>query len=81
MNVFILYSAAVRQGIVDTVKRALADLKVMSVVICGQNGIFCGGKDDFLLFPVTSQVQKCIVLLLLINTPLAIQFYENLLIW
>ncbi|XP_023257003.1 peroxisomal bifunctional enzyme [Seriola lalandi dorsalis] len=38
-------SAAVRQGIVDTVKRALGDPKVKSVVICGQNGIFCGGAD------------------------------------
>ncbi|XP_049904423.1 peroxisomal bifunctional enzyme isoform X1 [Epinephelus moara] len=38
-------SAAVRQGIVDTVERALNDPKVKSVVICGQNGIFCGGAD------------------------------------
>ncbi|XP_061736076.1 peroxisomal bifunctional enzyme [Nerophis ophidion] len=38
-------SAAVRQGIVDTVKRALGDPKVKSIVICGQNGIFCGGAD------------------------------------
>ncbi|GAA6235870.1 peroxisomal bifunctional enzyme isoform X1 [Lates japonicus] len=38
-------SAAVRQGIVDTVERALSDPKVKSVVICGQNGIFCGGAD------------------------------------
>ncbi|XP_047198672.1 peroxisomal bifunctional enzyme [Hippoglossus stenolepis] len=38
-------SAAVRQGIVDTVKRALSDPKVKSVVVCGQNGIFCGGAD------------------------------------
>ncbi|XP_051259018.1 peroxisomal bifunctional enzyme [Dicentrarchus labrax] len=38
-------SAAVRHGIVDTVKRALSEPKVKSVVICGQNGIFCGGAD------------------------------------
>ncbi|KAG7227486.1 hypothetical protein INR49_005300 [Caranx melampygus] len=38
-------SAAVRQGIIDTAKRALNDPKVMSVVIRGQNGIFCGGAD------------------------------------
>ncbi|XP_049583345.1 peroxisomal bifunctional enzyme [Syngnathus scovelli] len=38
-------SAAVRQGIVDDVKRALSDPEVKSVVICGQNGVFCGGAD------------------------------------
>ncbi|XP_045910022.1 peroxisomal bifunctional enzyme isoform X1 [Micropterus dolomieu] len=38
-------SAAVRQGIVDTVERALSVPKVKSVVICGQNGVFCGGAD------------------------------------
>ncbi|TMS06710.1 Peroxisomal bifunctional enzyme [Larimichthys crocea] len=38
-------SAVARQGIVDAVKRALSDPKVKSVVICGQNGIFCGGAD------------------------------------
>ncbi|XP_054471122.1 peroxisomal bifunctional enzyme [Anoplopoma fimbria] len=38
-------SAAVRQGIVDKVETALSDPKVKSVVICGQNGIFCGGAD------------------------------------
>ncbi|XP_029937349.1 peroxisomal bifunctional enzyme [Myripristis murdjan] len=38
-------SAAVRQGIVDTVERALRDPEVNSVVICGQNGKFCGGAD------------------------------------
>ncbi|XP_056145310.1 peroxisomal bifunctional enzyme isoform X2 [Lampris incognitus] len=38
-------SAVVRQGIVDTVGRALSDPKVKSVVICGQNGTFCGGAD------------------------------------
>ncbi|XP_051937426.1 peroxisomal bifunctional enzyme isoform X1 [Hippocampus zosterae] len=38
-------SAAVRQGIVDTVNRALDDPEVKSVVICGQNGVFCGGAD------------------------------------
>lgn len=43
--IFLLYSASVRQGIVDSVKRALGDQKVKSVVICGQNGVFCGGMD------------------------------------
>lgn len=43
------YSAAVRQGIVDMVKRALGDQKVKSVVICGQNGVFCGGINMFIL--------------------------------
>ncbi|KAK7939528.1 hypothetical protein WMY93_002854 [Mugilogobius chulae] len=38
-------SAAVRQGIVDTVQKAVSDPQVKSVVICGQNGIFCGGAD------------------------------------
>ncbi|XP_031155059.1 peroxisomal bifunctional enzyme isoform X1 [Sander lucioperca] len=38
-------SAAVRQGIVDMVERALGDPNVKSVVICGQNGNFCGGAD------------------------------------
>lgn len=38
-------SAVVRQAIVDTVKIALSDPKVKSVVICGQNGNFCGGAD------------------------------------
>ncbi|XP_077583622.1 peroxisomal bifunctional enzyme [Stigmatopora nigra] len=38
-------SASVRQGIVDTVKTALDDHEVKSVVICGQNGVFCGGAD------------------------------------
>ncbi|AWP13011.1 putative peroxisomal bifunctional enzyme [Scophthalmus maximus] len=38
-------SAAVRQGIVDTVKRALGDPEVKAVVIRGQNGVFCGGAD------------------------------------
>ncbi|XP_070770894.1 peroxisomal bifunctional enzyme [Enoplosus armatus] len=38
-------SAAVRQGIVDMVERALKDTKVKSVVICGQNGVFCAGAD------------------------------------
>uniref|UniRef100_A0A3P9H0E2 Peroxisomal bifunctional enzyme n=1 Tax=Oryzias latipes TaxID=8090 RepID=A0A3P9H0E2_ORYLA len=38
-------SAAVRQGIVDTMDKALSDRKVKSVVICGQNGKFCGGAD------------------------------------
>ncbi|XP_029968678.1 peroxisomal bifunctional enzyme-like [Salarias fasciatus] len=38
-------SAAVRQGIVDSVQRALREPEVKCVVICGQNGIFCGGAD------------------------------------
>ncbi|KAK2839701.1 hypothetical protein Q5P01_013441 [Channa striata] len=38
-------SAAVRQGIVDTVEKALCDPQVKSVVICGQDGVFCGGAD------------------------------------
>uniref|UniRef100_UPI0037E8696E peroxisomal bifunctional enzyme n=1 Tax=Semicossyphus pulcher TaxID=241346 RepID=UPI0037E8696E len=38
-------SAVVRHGIVDTVQRALSDPQVKSLVICGQNGIFCGGAD------------------------------------
>ncbi|XP_042350079.1 peroxisomal bifunctional enzyme [Plectropomus leopardus] len=38
-------SAAVRQGVVDTVQRAISDPQVKSVVICGQNGVFCGGAD------------------------------------
>ncbi|XP_032423319.1 peroxisomal bifunctional enzyme [Xiphophorus hellerii] len=38
-------SAAVRQGIVDTMHRALSEPEVKSVVICGQNGKFCGGAD------------------------------------
>lgn len=41
-------SAAVRQGIVDTLERALSDQKVKSVVICGRNGIFCGGMVNVL---------------------------------
>lgn len=47
---FLLYSAAVRQGIVDTVVRALSDPEVKSVVICGQNGKFCGGMDITFFF-------------------------------
>lgn len=43
------YSAAVRQGIVDKVETALSDPQVKSVVICGQNGNFCGGMDMFFL--------------------------------
>ncbi|XP_028292812.1 peroxisomal bifunctional enzyme [Gouania willdenowi] len=38
-------SAAVRQGIVDTVNKALQEPEVKSVVICGQNKVFCGGAD------------------------------------
>lgn len=42
------HSAVVRHGIVNTVKRALKDSKVNAVVICGQNGSFCGGKLFYL---------------------------------
>lgn len=51
------YSAAVRQGIVGTVEKALGDPKVKSVVICGQNGTFCGGMGMIVsfLFHHTSQ--------------------------
>ncbi|KAL2081388.1 hypothetical protein ACEWY4_023241 [Coilia grayii] len=38
-------SAAVRHGITETVTRALRDPEVKSVVICGENGVFCGGAD------------------------------------
>ncbi|XP_051815054.1 peroxisomal bifunctional enzyme [Acanthochromis polyacanthus] len=38
-------SAKVRQGIVDSVERALGEPEVKCVVICGQNGKFCGGAD------------------------------------
>ncbi|XP_059198934.1 peroxisomal bifunctional enzyme [Centropristis striata] len=38
-------SGALRQNIIDVMERALSDPKVKSVVICGQNGIFCGGAD------------------------------------
>ncbi|KAJ8004401.1 hypothetical protein DPEC_G00135330 [Dallia pectoralis] len=38
-------SAAVRAGITDAVQRTLKDPQVTSVVICGQNGRFCGGAD------------------------------------
>ncbi|CAG09301.1 unnamed protein product [Tetraodon nigroviridis] len=38
-------SAAVRLGIGEAVQRALGDQEVQSVVICGQNGLFCGGAD------------------------------------
>lgn len=57
-----------RQGIVDTVERALSVPKVKSVVICGQNGVFCGGM--FFLFPVTSQWQhnpKSVVVIVTFN--------------
>lgn len=40
-------SAAVRLGIVEAVQRALGDQEVQSVVICGQNGLFCGGINMF----------------------------------
>ncbi|XP_041857975.1 peroxisomal bifunctional enzyme [Melanotaenia boesemani] len=38
-------SAAVRQGIVDMMDKALNEPEVKSVVICGQSGRFCGGAD------------------------------------
>ncbi|KAM6985359.1 peroxisomal bifunctional enzyme [Aplochiton taeniatus] len=38
-------SAAVRHGITTTVKKALSDPDVTSIVICGENGKFCGGAD------------------------------------
>ncbi|XP_037542324.1 peroxisomal bifunctional enzyme [Nematolebias whitei] len=38
-------SAAVRQSILNTMERALSEPEVTSVVICGQNGKFCGGAD------------------------------------
>ncbi|KAG7501552.1 peroxisomal bifunctional enzyme [Solea senegalensis] len=38
-------SAATRQGIVDMMNKALNDPEVKSVVVCGQNRIFCGGAD------------------------------------
>ncbi|XP_061090230.1 peroxisomal bifunctional enzyme isoform X2 [Conger conger] len=37
--------AAVRQGITDTVSRAVSDPEVKGVVLCGENGKFCGGAD------------------------------------
>jgi len=36
-------SSAVRHGIAKTIDRALSDPKVTAVVICGENGRFCGG--------------------------------------
>lgn len=60
---FLLYSAAVRQGIVDTVVRALSDPEVKSVVICGQNGKFCGGMDItffFFKFPYSGGTKEYI---------------------
>ena len=45
--VLFIFSAAVRQGIVDMMDRALTDPAVKSVVICGQNGKFCGGMDSY----------------------------------
>ncbi|KAI1898314.1 hypothetical protein AGOR_G00071050 [Albula goreensis] len=38
-------SAAVRQGITDSVGRALSDPEVEAVVLCGEDGKFCGGAD------------------------------------
>ncbi|XP_030642344.1 peroxisomal bifunctional enzyme [Chanos chanos] len=38
-------SAAVRHGITESVTRALRDPTVKAVVLCGENGKFCGGAD------------------------------------
>ncbi|XP_035265261.1 peroxisomal bifunctional enzyme [Anguilla anguilla] len=38
-------SVAVRQGIIDTMSRALSDPEVKGVVLCGENRKFCGGAD------------------------------------
>ncbi|XP_060786433.1 peroxisomal bifunctional enzyme isoform X1 [Neoarius graeffei] len=38
-------SAAVRRGIVDSVSQSLKDEQVKAVVLCGENGHFCGGAD------------------------------------
>ncbi|XP_008304884.1 peroxisomal bifunctional enzyme-like [Stegastes partitus] len=38
-------SAMVRQGVVDTMERALSAPEVKSLVICGQKETFCGGAD------------------------------------
>ncbi|XP_051999028.1 peroxisomal bifunctional enzyme [Xyrauchen texanus] len=38
-------SSAVRHGITETIERARDDPEVTAVVICGQNGKFCGGAD------------------------------------
>ncbi|KAG7464175.1 hypothetical protein MATL_G00184450 [Megalops atlanticus] len=38
-------SAAVRRGITETLSRAIADPEVKAVVLCGENGNFCGGAD------------------------------------
>ncbi|KAG9271750.1 peroxisomal bifunctional enzyme [Astyanax mexicanus] len=38
-------SSAVRKGITETVSRALNDTQVKAVVLCGENGQFCGGAD------------------------------------
>lgn len=46
---FFFHSAVTRQGIVDTMERALSDPSAKSVVICGQNGMFCGGEDAFII--------------------------------
>lgn len=53
----LLCSAKVRQGIVDMVQRALSDSEVKSVVICGQNGVFCGGKNNLSPCNITQMVQ------------------------
>lgn len=41
----LLHSLAVRVGITDTLKRAFNDPTVKCVVMCGSNGVFCGGAD------------------------------------
>ncbi|KAI4884464.1 hypothetical protein NFI96_020282, partial [Prochilodus magdalenae] len=38
-------SATVRKSISETVARAFRDTLVKAVVLCGENGIFCGGAD------------------------------------
>ncbi|XP_037395085.1 peroxisomal bifunctional enzyme [Pygocentrus nattereri] len=38
-------SAAVRKGITEAVARAFKDTRVKAVVLCGENGKFCGGAD------------------------------------
>lgn len=45
--ILLLHSLAVRVGITDTLKRAFNDPTVKCVVICGSNGMFCGGMDTF----------------------------------
>lgn len=45
--ILLFHSLAVREGITDSLKRAFSDSKVKCVVICGSNGVFCGGMDTF----------------------------------